>query len=96
MALVLLANQGTHLTCEDAYHIPPEVSMQIAQQEGVVQIQSKDPQGYIREMFVGRMFFEGVFILDEGQLIACHIGKVILLTKEGKIEFLYFDTQKAM
>lgn len=45
-------------------------------------------------MFFGKVYLDGIFILDGDRLTACSIERVILLNKEGKIEFLWFATQR--
>ena len=97
LVLLLLVNSHESLTCEDSYEIPAPVAKALSKEKGaVIEIREQDAQGYIFELFYNRIYFEGIFILRSDSLTACAITRALKLDEEGKIEFMYDESQREM
>ena len=93
--LQVVANESP--SCETEYEIPPAVVRQLQKEKGaVLEIREQTAGGYISELFFNRILFRGWFFLKGQELVACEIDFALLLSEEGKVDFIFFREQKEM
>ena len=97
LVLALLTNSPEPLACSHEYEIPAAVVRQLKKEKGaVLEIREQTAGGYISELFFNRILFRGWFFLKGQELVACEIDFALLLSEEGKVDFIFFAEQKEM
>ena len=108
LVLLRLTNPSEPLACQSDYEIPAEIEEMIQEEKkkgGVIEIREETPAGYITSLFYGRLLLEGLFYIEEGEIVYCDISNAIRAEKddgedgdrnEEKPTFIWFKTQQEM
>lgn len=102
--VLLAANPAEPLSCQNDYEIPAEIEEMIQEEKkkgGLIEIREETPAGYITSFFYGRLLLEGLFYIEEGELVYCDISNAVRAEKDDsedggdeKPTFIWFKTQQ--
>lgn len=95
LLVAFLLNSSEPLACTANYEMPAAVERHLSKQKkGIVEVVTREELGYISELFFDRVYLRGWFYREGRKIIACDIEFVIEVDKEGKLLFIWDESQR--